>query len=211
MSDYRAAWVPETEFRPYDDAVDMALDWLEADMAQHGLRGAVVVTNTKGGIGAMPERLGRFAARHTHTSPRSSYRVGPPRGVAVLVYVPTEEAFLLGERLASGASVVAVESYMTPLRGWARAVGAIDLTGGPPLDALPDEVAEALDQLHFYGNNGWTRGFGADQATRVLQELHRAGRLDRDEVTSAMLARSKHADAVKRLGQLIDKVQAVRR
>ncbi len=48
-------------------------------------------------------------------------------------------------------------------------------------------LTEALDRLHLYGNNGWTRGFGQDQARRVLEQLRVDGLLDRDATTGAML------------------------
>ncbi len=143
-SDYQAAWVPEDRHRPYDDAVDLALDWLEQQIADEGARTAVLVTNGKA-IDGMPNRLVRFARRYSHTTPRSAHRVQGSRGVPVMAYVPIDEAFELAADLARGSSLVAVEGFATSLTGWANSVGAVDLTGTHQPTPRSPELQEALD------------------------------------------------------------------
>lgn len=91
------------------------------------------------------------------------------------------------------------------------AVGeAVDLLGGPAAEPLPPVLVEALERLHFYGNNGWAPGFGQDQARRILQHLRDLGLLDTRVITGDMLARGHHAGSVRDLSALIDKVASGR-
>lgn len=204
-SNYRAAWVPEGRDRSWDEDVDLALDWLEQEMADAGSRSAVLVTNTKD-ISGMAPRLIQFANRNVHTTPRSSYSVDVPRGVPVMAFVPSDKAFDLASSLARGSSLVVVESILTPLGGWAEAVGALDLTGThQPAERTPD-LAEALDRLDFCGNNGWGDDYGRRDALRILQELKAKGLLEKEALLGDMRARGHDTGRLKRLRQLIDKV-----
>jgi len=95
-----------------------------------------------------------------------------------------------------------------PLAGWAKAAGAIDLLSGETAAPTDQATRQALDGLHFYGNNGWTRGFGADQTLRKLATMRDAGQLNKQLILGDMLARGHGHKAVVRLAALIDKVAA---
>jgi len=206
MADYRAAWVPELEGWDWDDAAELAVEWVERECGQQHMRG-LLVTATRDSGDSVPALM-RFAQRHDQATPRSRSRID--RRCPVLVYVPDTKALDFAAGIARGSSLCAVEGF-TRLGGWAREAGAVDLTGRAPVPApLDPRLTEALDRLHFYGNNGWTRGFGQDQARRVLEQLRVAGLLDRDATTGAMLARGHGSEAVKRLRELIDKVRQTR-
>ncbi len=108
---------------------------------------------------------------------------------------------------ARGTSLVVVESVATPLRGWAMEVEALNLlTDETTPDTRSEEQREQFERIHFYGNNGWTTGFGKDQANRVLAGLHQQGLLDADVVLGFMLARGHHGTAVERLATIIRKL-----
>ncbi len=207
MADYRAAWVPERTDMDWDEAARIGVAWVERESVQQG-RPALLMTVAKNSLGL--GSLATFATRHDWTAPRSSYRTSVARGRPVLVYVPNERTLQVAAGYARGSSLCAIEGFGTPLSGWARATGAIDLLGGSATEALQPELTEALERLHFYGNHGWTRGFGQDQARRVLEDLRITGLLDKTVITGVMLGREHHAELVKRLAELIDKVVAGR-
>lgn len=207
MADFRAAWVPERTGMDWDEAARIGVAWVERESVQQG-RPALLMTVAKNSLGL--GSLATFATRHDWTTPRSSYRTSVAHGRPVLVYVPDERTLQVAAGYARGSSLCAIEGFGTPLSGWARATGAIDLLGGSATEALQPELTEALERLHFYGNNGWTRGFGQDQARRVLKDLRNTGLLDKTVITGDMLAREHHAESVKRLAELIDKVVAGR-
>ena len=203
MADYQAAWVPELDGWDWDEAAELAVEWVERECAEQRTRG-LLITMTRSSGDSVPALM-RFAQRHDHTTPRSRSR--PDRRRPVLVYVPDARALDFAAGIARGSSLCAVEGFSTPLGGWARDAGAVDLTGTAPAPApLDPRLAEALDRLHFYGNNGWTRGFGQDQSRPILEQLRVDGLLDRHAITGAMLARNHSGKAVKRLGDLISKV-----
>jgi hypothetical protein len=204
MSDYVAAWVPERQDMDWDDAVAIAADWIERRCVEEGVRRALLLTHTKDHLGQGP--LGTFAARHDWTTPQSRHRVRLERGRPVLAYVPDAKLLDIAADYARGSSLCAVEGFAHPLTGWARAAGATDLLTRSTAEPVDEAMAKALDGVHFYGNNGWTRGFGADQALRKLEAMRDAGQLDRETILGDMLARGHGHKAVKRLGLLIDKV-----
>jgi hypothetical protein len=150
--------------------------------------------------------LRRFAAEHVVTTPRASRdRAGCGNG-PVLAYVPDERTLDFAVDLARGSSLAVVESiHGFPLEGWARQLGAIDLTRP---DEQPEpfgsELAEAIDRLGFYKNNGFGDAFGKQQARRILQDLRGAGLLERDVVLGAQAAKGASDRAVRNLGKLID-------
>jgi hypothetical protein len=208
MADYRAAWVPEHVGMDWDEAARIAVDWVEHESNQQGTR-ALLVTVTKTGLG--DDSLAAFANRHEWTTPQSSYRTKVARRRPVLVYVPDERTLAVAAEYARGSSLCAIEGFATPLSGWARSAGAVDLLAGLALEALQPELIEALERLHFYGNNGWTRGFGQDRALHILEGLRNVNLLDKTAITGDMLARGHGAKPIKRLGELIDKVADGRR
>jgi hypothetical protein len=99
-----------------------------------------------------------------------------------------------------------VESAQFPLIGWAMETGAVNLlTGEPTPETRTDHQREELDHIHFYGNNGWTRGFGADQALRVLRDLLTKEPLPAEVIVGSMLGKGHHGEAVARLAKLIER------
>ena len=206
MSDYRAAWVPQREQMDWDEAVAVAVDWIEQQCADQGGRRALLITHTKDHLGQ--GALASFASRHDWTTPRSQHRVRMQRGRPVLAYVPDAKVLDVAVSYARGWSLCAVEGFAYPLAGWAQAAGAIDLLSGETAAPADQAMSQALDGLHFYGNNGWTRGFGANQTLRKLATMRDVGQLNKQLILGGMLARGHGHKAVARLGVLIDKVAA---
>jgi len=178
---FDASWVPFTADRTLEAAAAIAMEWAEKAAAND--RPAVLVTDRIGEYhGHEPFEQYR---RGRHVSPRSS-RLGFRPG-AVIAHVPTPKALELAMRLADGAALAVVE-HPAPWRlaGWARAVGARDLVTGETAAALDPTLATHLNDLIFYGNNGYSRGHGRDGAQRILTDLQTEGLLDRDLVVSAL-------------------------
>ncbi|KDN74812.1 hypothetical protein DF19_27385 [Streptomyces olindensis] len=201
----RAAWVPDDDpERDWEIAADLAVEWVQQECAEQGAIG-VLVLNAFGVEQQIPS-LRHFAAEHAVTTPRASHhRVG--RGIGpVLAYVPDERTLDFAADLARGSSLAVVENmHGFPLHGWARQLGAIDLTRPDEQpEPLGSELAEAIDRLDFYKNNGFGDKFGKQQAQRILQGLRGAGLLDRDIVLGALAARGASDRAVRNLGKLID-------
>lgn len=124
----------------------------------------------------------------------------------VLAYVPDERTLDFAAGLAHGSSLAIVESvHGFPLEGWARQLGAIDLTRPDEQpEQLGSELAEAIDRLDFYKNNGFGDQFGKQQAQLILQDLRGAGLLEGDVILGALAAKGASDRAVRNLGKLID-------
>lgn len=202
---YVAAWVPDDDpQRSWDDAADLAVEWLLREADRLGVA-PLLVTPTKSQWTSGAESIRRLAQNYEATTPRSSRPTSGQR--SVLVYVPDYDTFHLAANYAHGSSLAVVESVTTPLRGWAMEVAALNLlTGDRTPDTRTEEQRRELDRLHFYGNNGWTTGFGKDQATRLLSDLQRRGLLDTDVVLGYMLAKGHHGKAIDRLAKIIGKL-----
>ncbi|WP_327278457.1 hypothetical protein OG609_44665 (plasmid) [Streptomyces sp. NBC_01224] len=124
----RAAWVPDDDpERDWAVAAGLAVDWIRQECAEQGATG-VLVLNAFGVEQQIPA-LRRFAAEHTITTPRASgERVGRGTG-PVFAYVPDAKSLDFAMNLARASSLVVVESaHGFPLKGWARQLGAVDLT-----------------------------------------------------------------------------------
>ncbi|MFD8789461.1 hypothetical protein [Streptomyces vinaceus] len=201
----RAAWVPDDDpERDWQVAADLAVAWVRQECVEQGAVG-VLVLNAFGAEQSIPS-LQRFAAEHVVTTPRAAReRVGRGAG-PVLAYVPNERTLDFAASLARGSSLVVVESlHGFPLQGWARQLRAIDLTRPDEQpEQLDSELAAAIDRLDFYKNNGFGDQFGKQQAQRILQDLRRAGLLERDVVLGALAAKGASDRAVRNLGKLID-------
>jgi hypothetical protein len=196
--------VPDDPERDWEIAADLAVEWVRQECADQGA-GGVLVLNAFGAEQEIPS-LRRFAAEHAVTTPRASRaRVGRGKG-PVLAYVPDERTLDFAASLARGSSLAIVESvHGFPLEGWARQLGAIDLTRPEEQpERLASELAEAIDRLDFYKNNGFGDQFGKQQARRILQDLRDAGLLERDVVLGALAAKGASDRAVRNLGKLID-------
>ncbi len=204
-AEYTAAWVPDDDpNRSWDEAADLAVEWV-LEQARSLELAPLLVTPTQSQWSAGADSIRWFAQTYTATTPRSA-RVGSSRS-AVLLYVPDYGTFHHGVNQARDGAVVVVESVSHPLLGWAVEVEALNLvTGERTADYREPELREQLDRLHWYGNNGWTRGFGRDQAIRILEEMRQQGHFDPQIVLGYMLAKGHHGKAVDRLAELIAKL-----
>lgn len=188
------AWVPEAETRPWHEAAELAGRWLRQQASEHGARPGAVTPAIQGyGIPDV-DRIG------WKTSRRSGRRRVPDGRLAVLAYVPDWESLEFAIQLARDGSIVVVEGFGTRVEGWARWNRAVDLTTGQQSEALPDNLIELVKHLAFYGNNGFTRGFGRDQAMRHIQSARPD---DTELMLGALLAAGQSASGVKRLSKLI--------
>ncbi|MET9829438.1 hypothetical protein ABZ078_09025 [Streptomyces sp. NPDC006385] len=200
---YTAAWVPDDDpERSWDEAAELAVDWVLQEAQRQGAK-PLLVTPTQQQWTSGPNRITWFARTYSAVTPRSS-RPARDRG-PVLAYVPDYELMHLAAGYARGSSLAVVESAMHPLVGWAMAAGAVNLlTGKTTADTLSEAQRTALDRVHFYGNNGWTRGFGRDQATRILRDLSGRETAARDIILGYMVAKGHNGKAVDRLAKIID-------
>lgn len=201
MSNYAAAWVPEQEDRSWDDATRLAAAWVEAWLAKHGGRPVVVAVAKSSVQHGDDPHLDRLVAKGDLATPRSHAGLRPAG--PVLAYVPDEAAMALAHRLAHGTALCVVEGFGFRVDGWASEARATDLDTGAPPEPLEPEMQAELDRIKFYGNNGWTNGFGATQSMRHLAAIK--PRLPRGFVVSAMAAHGASADGMKRLAKLYDK------
>lgn len=203
---YSASWVPDDDpERSWDEAADLAVDWLLQEASRRGAA-PLLVTPTKSQWTSGADSIRWLAQNYEAATTRSSR---PSRGQGpVLANVPDYDTFHFAADQARGASLAVVESVATPLRGWAMEVQALNLlTGEVTPDTRTKEQRELLGRIHWYGNNGWTTGFGRDQASRVLAELQRQGLLDADVVLGYMVAKGHHGKAVDRLEKMLLKVR----
>ena len=195
------AWVPDDDpQRPWGSAASLAAAWTEQRCAEEGAA-AVLVTNALDHL--IPE-LEEFARRHTHTTRRAGRaRVGTGVG-PVLAYVPYADDLEFAMDLAHGSSLAVVETTGFPLDGWAHWLGAWDMVNEVASPPLPDVLADAVDRLAFYGNNGFGDDFGKRQATAILSELRSAGAPTR-LLPSAVLAAGVSSRGVAKLEKLLSK------
>ncbi|MGW7359644.1 hypothetical protein ACWGI0_24175 [Streptomyces sp. NPDC054802] len=203
----RAAWVPDHDDLDWEDAAQLAVDWVQRECDEQGASGLLVL-NASGSQRSIPA-LSDFAARHAVTTPQSDNSgiygaVGP-----VLAYVPDARTLDFATQLARGASLAVVESINGfRLAGWARELGAVDLTR--PEDEpepIAPSVAAAIKRLDFHKGNGFGDPIGKQTAQRALQGLQAQGLLDRETVLGALAARGASARAMKNLGILIDSME----
>lgn len=84
-------------------------------------------------------------------------------------------------------------------------MGARDLLSGE-VTALDPRLSEPMESILFYGNNGYSRGWGRDGAQRALDEIRAAGLLDHDMIVSALAGLgmpARHQDVI---SKMIDKM-----
>ncbi|MFF2375028.1 hypothetical protein ACFVUW_11660 [Streptomyces xiamenensis] len=187
-------------------AADLAVEWIRQECADQGACGLLVLNAF--GVEQQIPSLGRFAAEHAVTTPGAARdRVAPGVG-PVLAYAPVEKTLDFATDLARGSSLAIVESvHGFSLEGWARQLGAIDLTRP---DEHPEPIAPALvkaiDRLDFYKDNGFGDQFGKQQARRILQDLYDAGLLERNVILGALAAKEASSRALRNLSKLIDEL-----
>ena len=199
---YIAAWVADdAEHRPRDVAFALAADWIEA----HPNSQPLLITPVRHQQSAFPA-ITRFANTHTAITlgrGRSFRHSGP-----VLAYVPDYEMMDLATEVASDASLAVVETIEYPMIGWAMQVHAIDLvTGKVTPDTRTESQRRELDQVYFYGNNGWAPPFDRERAASVLQPLLTESGMSKDIVLGHMIAKGASGKDTVRLARLIDSLR----
>jgi hypothetical protein len=188
------AWVPEAETRPLDEAAAFAGAWLRQQARDYGDRIGVVTPVIQEYMIDDVDRLG------WKTSRRSGRERVPDGTLGVLAYVPGWDELEFATGLARDGSLVAVEETLTPLEGWARWHQAVDLITGEVTEPLADDLRTVVERLKFYGNNGFARGFGRDQALRVVRDVPADAH---GLVLGALLAAGQRSSGVKRLADLL--------
>lgn len=196
-----AAWVPWDPDTSWDDAADLAAEWIWERSAVEGVE-PLLVTNTLRG-GAFTPAL-EDIARCAHVSPRSRNQRFEHR--PVLAYVPDQRALSLAVKLARGHSLAIVEGSFFRLDEWAAGVGAFNLlTGDATTTALAHEVLKDLDSaILFGGNNGWSGPHEKDHARIRLSPHVAGGQLTADQPASYVMSRGVHDRGAMRLKSLLD-------
>jgi hypothetical protein len=206
MVTYTAVWVPDDDpERDWDEAAESAAAWLLEQAHALGSE-PLLVTPTQQQWQAGPDVITRFARTYEATTSRSHgarFRQRP-----VLVYVPDYGDMYLAASYARDSALAVVESRIAPLIGWAMEVQVVDLTtGAVTVDIRSPEQCQELERIHGYGNNGWTRGFGADRSASILSGLLRQNGIDADIVLGYMVARGHDERSVARLKKIIESLR----
>ncbi|MDE3721373.1 hypothetical protein PWG71_08230 [Nocardiopsis sp. N85] len=199
-----AAWVPDDDpERPWDEAADLAADWIWERSEAESFR-PLLVTNTLQNARGI-ESLEEIAREGGQATPqgKGQFERGP-----VLAYVPDERTLTLALNLARGYSLAVVETVSFPLAEWAASAGAINLLdGSTSTSALPDDVKDDLDHVAFFGgNNGWTGPHEKEHARNHLTRHVQAGRLSPEQAASYVVAKGVPDRGAKRLRLLLEKV-----
>lgn len=193
------AWVPADGSERWNVAVGLAVDWIE-DRCRQERAGGLLVTDTLHDVGV--DEVEAFGQRHSRASRRSRPRGRHPG--PVLAYAPDAVDLVLATQQARGSSLAVVEMVTFPLAGWASWLGATNLVTGEPTAGPEEGVKKLIDNLVFYGNDGFGNASGKQRAQPILSDLRRAG-VDDDFVLSAALAAGVSARGVGNLGRIMAK------
>lgn len=87
-----------------------------------------------------------------------------------------------------------------------RFFGSSTFSGQLTPPAADSQLSE-FDRIDFNGNNGWTKGHGADSSLRIMRDMDARGELDKDLLLGYMLAKGHGGTRIKRLSSLVDKVR----
>lgn len=199
-----AAWVPDDDpERPWDEAADLAADWIWERSEIEGVTPLLVTNTFQNAVGI--DCLEEIAREGGQATPQGKQRFdrGP-----VLAYVPDERTLKLALNLARGYSLAVVETVSFPLAEWAAGAGAVNLLdGSTSSSSLPDDVKADLDHAVFFGgNNGWTGQHEKEHARNHLVRHVQAGRLAPEQAASYVMARGVSDKGAKRLRLLLEKV-----
>lgn len=200
-----AAWVPDDDpERPWDEAADLAADWIWKRSEAEGVK-PLLVTNTFQNARGI-ESLEEITRSGGQATPQGKQRFDPG---PVLTYVPDERTLKLALHLARGYSLAVVETVSFPLAEWAAGEGAVNLLDGTTsASTLPDDVRADLDHaVYFGGNNGWTGPHEKQNARTYLANHVRSGRLDPEQAASYVMAKGVSDRGAKRLRLLLEEVR----
>lgn len=198
-----AAWVPDDDRqRPWEDAADLAADWIWERSRIEGVLPLLVTNTFQNAVGV--DCLEQIARKRGQATPQGRQRFdrGP-----VLAYVPDERTLYLALNLARGYSLAVVETASFPLTEWAAGAGAINLLDRiTSYSSVTDDVKADLDHAVFVGgNNGWT---GPDEKQHARDHLARhvmAGRLAPEQAASYVMAKGVSDKGAKRLRLLLER------
>ena len=196
-----AAWVPDDDpHRPWDDAAEIAADWIWERSEVEGVPPLLVTNTLKSGT-FMPV-LHEIARKGGHAAPlgKERFERGP-----VLVYVPVEKTLRFAMDLARGYSLAIVETTSFPLAEWAAGAGAINLlVGTASQSSIGEDVRHDLDSTIFFGgHNGWTGSHEKKHALSHLTDHVRGGRLTPDQAASYAMSKHVSDRGAKRLRDLL--------
>lgn len=200
------AWVPDDDpTRDWSIAAGWAVEWVDERCRLERAAG-VLVTNSMSHLG-VPE-LDDFERRNTRTSRRAGRARIPEGEGPVLAYVPHAEELEFATRLARNSSLAVVETVSFSLAGWAAWVGAFNLVTEESTGPLDPAVAEAVERLKFYGNNGFGDDFGKRMARSTLEDLTDTPDWSAGLLVGAVLAAGASGRAVKNLEKLMTRLGA---
>ncbi len=201
MTPHAFAWVPDDDpTRHWSVAAGWAVEWVDERCRMEGTTG-VLVTNTMSHLG-VPE-LNGFEQRNTRTSSRAGRARRAEGQGPVLAYVPDAGGLDFATRLARDSSLAVVETASFPLGGWAAYVGAFNLATKEFARPLDPAVAEAVERLTFYGNNGFGDDIGKRMARSILEDLPDTPAWGLGLLPGAVLAAGVSDRGVKNLEKLV--------
>ncbi|KRD19804.1 hypothetical protein ASE48_22540 [Mycobacterium sp. Root265] len=128
----------------------------------------------------------------------------PERGGPVVAVHPLLKELGLGLKLAHGQIFGVATPIMRDVTGWAAATKALDVVTGERHPGVPDDIAEALQDLHDAGYNGYARqreSFFAAKYYPPIDILMDAG-YGVDFVKSYLVALGKSPDSVESIDKL---------
>lgn len=197
-----AAWVPDDDpQRPWDDAADLAAEWIWRRSAEEGTL-PVVVTNTLGL--SLPDSLEAIARGGGRATPQTKSRFS--RG-SVVAYVPDERTLGKAMDLSRGYSLAAVEGGLFSLAEWAAGVNAVNLLDGSVSagSLAPDVIGDLDSAIFFGGRNGWSGPHEKGHARRHLARHVHSGALTPEQAASYVMSQGVSDRGAKRLSALLER------
>lgn len=199
---YTPAWIPWSN----DDGVPGSMRRLITLLGNR--TDVTLVSNQSNSFRAAAEDGLAVAGKRGHTLTPRSRSAAPSQPIVVALW-PLLEAMCLAHRITpAGGTLIALQwgdaEQVVP--GWAKACGAANLRTDEQTPPPAPELEEGFDLISYEGNNGWTRGFGADHAIRELRGLKQRDDFDLPTLEGAMILRGHRAEAIKRLEGLAAKV-----
>jgi len=161
-------------FIPWTSAISHSAASIEATERIATKRGLAITVAVQT-LQYVPDVLSRAAKvteRSGHVKP----------GGVVLAYYPTYRLMSKIDHLWRSVVVLA-EWHQDDHSGWAKSVGAYNVTSGVVMsDGLNEEGNAAIEALLFAGYKGWHDSMAIAQANRALNELLASGGYDRQVV-----------------------------